>query len=141
MNQNKPEIIKGKSICDDRGFVKFINDFDPSEYKRFYIVENHKQGFIRAWHGHKFEGKAVLCIAGSAKIGVVNLETDEIFSYYITEYEPTVIVIPPNHANGFKSLTKNCKLMFFSDKTLEESLGDDIRFEYNKWNIWEEIYR
>jgi len=31
--------------------------------------------------------------------------------------------------------------MFFSTTTLEESLGDDIRQEYNKWDIWQEDYR
>jgi hypothetical protein len=30
---------------------------------------------------------------------------------------------------------------FFSTSTLDESLGDDIIEEHNRWNIWEEDYR
>jgi hypothetical protein len=33
------------------------------------------------------------------------------------------------------------KLMVFSDKSLEESLGDDYRLNFDFWNPWELNYR
>jgi hypothetical protein len=39
------------------------------------------------------------------------------------------------------SLRENTKIIFYSTSTLEESMGDDIRFKYDQWNIWEEDYR
>ena len=44
-------------------------------------------------------------------------------------------------SNGFKTLEEDTQILFFSTSTLQESLNDDIRFAYNKWNIWEENYR
>jgi dTDP-4-dehydrorhamnose 3,5-epimerase len=35
------------------------------------------------------------------------------------------------------TLTDDAKLLFFSTSTLEDSLGDDIRFNWDKWDIWE----
>ena len=43
----------GGIAVDDRGQLRFVNDFNFANVKRFYQVENHRQGFIRAWHGHK----------------------------------------------------------------------------------------
>jgi dTDP-4-dehydrorhamnose 3,5-epimerase len=46
----EPKIINGGIAPDDRGSVRFVNDFDFAKVKRFYQVENHRAGFIRAWH-------------------------------------------------------------------------------------------
>ena len=74
-------------------------------------------------------------------IGAVNLKTEEIQKFVLSEYDPKILYIPAGYANGFKTLTDNTQLIFFSTSTLEESKNDDIRFPFNKWNIWEEDYR
>jgi dTDP-4-dehydrorhamnose 3,5-epimerase len=135
------KILNGGVAVDDRGSVRFVNDFSFEGVKRFYHVENHRSGFIRAWHGHKKEGKYVYVVSGSALIGVVNMETEELSKFILSDKSPKVLWIPPGNYNGFKSLEENTKILFFSTSTLEESLGDDIREEHNKWNIWEENYR
>lgn len=135
------KVLNGGVAVDDRGSVRFVNDFNFDGVKRFYQVENHKSGFIRAWHGHKKEGKYVYLASGSALIGVVNMETEEVSKFVLSDKTPKVLWIPPGNYNGFKSLEENTKILFFSTSTLEESLGDDIREEHNKWNIWEENYR
>lgn len=133
--------IQGDLFADDRGYLRFVNDFNFKDVKRFYQVENHAKNFIRAWHGHKKEGKYVYVSKGSALIGAVNMETDEIFKTTLSSQSPVVLFIPPGYANGFKTLEEGTIVMFFSTSTLEESKGDDIRFDYDKWNIWEENYR
>jgi len=135
------KLLNGGLAVDDRGSVSFVNDFTFDGVKRFYQVENHKRGFIRAWHGHVKEGKYVYVCQGSALIGAVNLETEEIQKFVLSSKSPKILWIPPNYANGFKSLEENTKIIFFSTSTLEESVGDDIRFDYAKWNIWDEEYR
>ena len=72
------KLMLGGIAVDDRGSVRFVNDFNFENVKRFYQVENHRQGFIRAWHGHKKEGKYVYVATGTALIGVVNMETETI---------------------------------------------------------------
>lgn len=139
---NEIKEVNGNSFYDDRGVVKFVNDFDLSQFKRFYTVENHSRGFIRAWHGHKKETKAITCLCGAALIGIVNMETGEVTKYTLSANSPKVIIVPPGHANGAKTLTDDCVLMYFSDKTVEESKGDDYRLPWNNWGgTWDEVYR
>ena len=135
------KILNGGIAVDDRGSVRFVNDFNFEGVKRFYQVENHRRGFIRAWHGHKKEGKYVYVPNGSALVGVVNMETEEVSKFVLSDKSPKILWIPPGYYNGFKSLEENTKILFFSTSTLEDSLGDDIREEHNRWNIWEEDYR
>jgi len=72
------KIINGGISVDDRGSVRFVNDFNFENVKRFYQVENHRKGFIRAWHGHKKEGKYVYVSSGTALIGVVNMDSEKV---------------------------------------------------------------
>jgi len=141
MNQQNPTIIKGGLATDDRGVLRFINDFSFDGVKRFYQIENHEQGFIRAWHGHKKEAKYFYVAKGAILIGAVNLETNELFKFILTSENPSVLFIPAGFANGFKNLKTDTIIHVFSTTTLQESLDDDYRFEYNKWNIWEKDYR
>lgn len=131
------ELIKGDSAVDDRGKVAFVNDFDFKNVKRFYIVSNHQTGFIRAWHGHVKEAKYVFVSQGAAIVGVASLGGGEAKRFVLSADKPAVLYIPPGHANGFKTLTDDTQIMFFSTATLQESLADDLRLPANKWNIWE----
>ena len=143
------QLIEGGMFADDRGKLRFVNGFDFSNVKRFYQVENHRRGFIRAWHGHVKEGKYVYVASGTALVGVVPMGDDATFinkkaepkKFILTSEKPQVLWIPPNHANGFMNLEEGTVILFFSTSTLEESHGDDIRYPYDKWNIWEEDYR
>jgi dTDP-4-dehydrorhamnose 3,5-epimerase len=49
---------------------------------------------------------------------------------------PAVLFIPAGYANGNMSLTDDARAMFFSTSTLEESKGDDIRFDARLWDPW-----
>lgn len=136
-------IFNGGVAADDRGTVKFVNDFDFAGVRRFYQVENHRSGFIRAWHGHRKEGKYVYVVTGAALIGVVEFERKdaEVKKVVLCEESPKVLWIPAGNANGAMTLRPNTKIMYFSTATMEETQGDDIRFPYDEWNIWEEDYR
>jgi len=131
------ELIEGNSAIDERGKVSFVNDFDFKDVKRFYVVENHSKGYIRAWHGHKREAKYVYVVSGSILLGAVDLDSQDLETYVLSAEKPEILYIPPNHANGFKTLTDDAKVMFFSTSSLNEHPDDDIRFPANKWPIWE----
>jgi dTDP-4-dehydrorhamnose 3,5-epimerase-like enzyme len=158
--ENEIRTFHGGIAPDDRGNVRFVNDFNFDGVKRFYQVENYDKGFVRAWHGHFQEGKYVYVAAGSALVGVVKLNAPKsqsvlrlpdigpvhspgelVHKCVLSAVSPKVLWIPPGHANGFKTLEDNTKILFFSTSTLEESKGDDYRFPYDQWNIWEPDYR
>jgi dTDP-4-dehydrorhamnose 3,5-epimerase len=136
--------IPGGKAFDDRGSLSFINDLDLSVFKRFYIVENHAQGFVRAWHGHKKEAKAVVVVAGAALVAAVKIDnwdkpsTDlDVQRVVLSAEKPGALLIPAGYANGFRTLTEGAKVMFLSTSTIDESAADDIRFDSNYWNPWQ----
>ena len=143
-----PLLIEGGLAADDRGEVGFVNDFDFSGVKRFYTVTNHKPCFVRAWHAHRHEAKYVTVLRGAAIIGAVKIDDWEnpsqdskVYRYVLSSHKPSVVYIPAGYANGFMSLTEDTLLVFFSTATLEESRGDDVRYDARYWDIWEIVER
>lgn len=136
------ELDGGKS-CDDRGYTTYFNNFNPTELgiKRLYIVENFDTEVVRAWHAHWYENKWVTCISGAAIIGIAEIYGNithghdprgmSCTKYVLTAESPKFIFLPAGQANGAKALTNDTKLLYFSDKTLEESIGDDYRISYD----------
>ena len=144
----KPFIINGDLSADDRGELMFVNQFNMELVKRFYVVSNHKQGFIRAWHAHKVESKYVFIVYGAALISTVQIDNWDnpsndltVDKFVLTAKKPSILYIPSGYANGFKTLSTYTKIIFFSTSTLKESIDDDYRFDAYKWNPWEIIER
>lgn len=143
-----PRLINGGSAVDDRGTLIFANDFDFAGVKRFYVVTNHRNGFVRAWHAHKHEAKYVTVLQGSALVGAVQIEdwanpskNAQVHRVVLSVSKPQIYFIPAGYANGFMSLTEDTILQFFSTSSLEESKGDDIRYDARHWDIWSVIER
>jgi len=141
--KDKPSQMMGGLFVDDRGTVSFVNEFDFSGVKRFYMVNNYHRGFIRAWHAHRHEGKYVYVVRGSALVGAVEIDNWEMPSkslkphrIVLSEKTPSIYYIPKGYANGFMSLTDNLKIIFFSTAAIDESKDDDIRFDVRYWDIW-----
>jgi len=139
----EPTLITGGLAVDDRGRLAFVNDFDFTTIRRFYIVDNHAQGFVRAWHGHRHEAKAVTMAAGSALVCCVEIDdwdtpsTDlAVHRFVLSADAPSVLQIPAGYANGFMTLTPDARVVFFSSATLEESADDDVRFPARLWDPW-----
>ena len=139
-----PMQIKGGKAVDDRGVLTFINDLNLDGFKRFYVVENHEQGFIRAWHGHLRETKAITVVKGSILVGAVkmtdatNPDKSVIPTRYVVSADtPSIVLIPSGYANGFKTLTQDAIVLIFSSSSLDESQGDDFRFDFDYWNVWD----
>lgn len=141
---NEPTLLAGDVAVDDRGEVGFVNDFAFAGVKRFYTVKNHRQGFVRAWHGHQRESKYVTVLEGAALVGAVKIDDWSspskdlpVSRYVLSAKRPKVLFIPAGYANGFMSLTQDARLVFFSTSTVAESMGDDIRFHARYWDIWQ----
>lgn len=152
IDKNKICIKYLDSSTDHRGVVEHINEVSLEPVKRIYIVENHVPGFIRAWHGHLYEGKFALMLNGSALLIAIPLICSEtgdstVYNFDISKaaiipmiWRPrTLVWIPPNHVHGYKLLTVSAQIMFLSTATLEESKADDIRISSSigreLWNV------
>lgn len=143
MSEDSPSLTSGALAVDDRGAVGFVNAFNPSSYRRFYVVRNHASGFVRAWHGHRFESKAVTVLSGTALVCAVKPDDWDspspnlnVSRFVLSESAPGILEIPAGWANGFMTLLPETRLLFFSSASLEESKTDDIRFDARLWDPW-----
>lgn len=148
MHLEEVTYLPGGSATDERGTVSYANGFPLGSYKRFYTIQNHEIGFVRAWHGHKYESKAYFVLAGQVVVGAVKIDDWDnpsvdckVETKVMTADSPGILFIPGGYANGFMSLTADAKVILFSDFTLEQSKEDDIRFDSHRWNPWEEFRR
>ena len=66
-----PTLILGGNYEDDRGILKYNNEFDISLVKRMYIIENVDTVFIRCWQGHKIEQRWFTAVVGKFKIDLI----------------------------------------------------------------------
>ena len=139
----QPVLIEGGLAVDDRGSLTFVNEFDFAGVRRFYMVENHRAGFVRAWHAHRNEAKYVTVVAGAALVAAVEIDDWEapskdqpVHRHVLAAARPAVLYIPAGWANGAMSLTADAKLAYFSTSTLEESRGDDVRYDARYWDPW-----
>ena len=140
----EPELLRGGLAVDDRGEVGFVNEFAFAGVRRFYTVRNHVTGFVRAWHGHRREEKYVLAASGAALVCCVEVDDWEnpspeleVRRFVLSDRSPSVLHVPAGSVNGFMTLTPDATLVFFSTSTLEESLGDDVRFPARFWDPWQ----
>ena len=113
-----------------------------------YLIKNHKINYIRAWHAHKYESKYVFIVNGAALIATVQIDDWDnpssdliVEKFVLTQKKPSILYIPSGYANGFKTLTGDTKIMFFSTSTLKDSVNDDFRFGAYKWNPWDVVER
>jgi dTDP-4-dehydrorhamnose 3,5-epimerase len=116
--------------------------------RRFYTVSNHSASFVRAWHAHKNESKCVVVLSGAAIVGAVKIDDWAspskdlpVERFVLTAQQPKMLKIPAGYANGFKTLLADTKLIFFSNKTLEECKDDDYRYEAHYWEPWDIVER
>lgn len=140
---NKPVLIPGGIYSDERGIIRFVNEFDVSPVRRFYTVENKDITIIRAWQAHRHETKYFHALSGSFVIAWV--KPDDFINpspllvadfRIITAGKPEVLVVPGGYANGIKALENSSVLLVMSDKTLEESSQDMYRFDPSLWFDW-----
>ena len=71
------KVITGGNHTDKRGTLTFNNDFDASDIKRIYTIENESTKTIRAWQGHKIESRWFSAIKGSFEIKLIKIENWE----------------------------------------------------------------
>ena len=133
-------IVRGNTHIDPRGKVRFVNDFDFENIKRFYVITHPDIDFIRAWQGHEKETKYFFVAKGAFSVNWIKVddwvqpsEKHEIESRTITDKKSEILIIPPGHVNGFKALESDSTLIVFSDKTLQESKEDDFRYPLGYW--------
>jgi len=142
MSFTEPQVLKGDVFTDSRGTLRFNNELDLSNIKRFYLVSN-EPGIIRAWQAHRYESKIFVPLKGKFKVCLVKIDnwdspSEELkpLVYTLSAENSDSLVIPGGYANGFTSDSPSSELMVFSSASLSESKNDDYRFKPELWYNW-----
>lgn len=136
-------VIKGEIFRDERGQISSLNTFRFDEIKRMYIIHHLDINVIRGWHGHQYEKKWFYCMKGSFKLAFVKpdnwdspSEDLEPESFTLTSEVSSIICVPEGYANCIKALVPDSILLVYSDKLLEDALGDSWRYDSSLWMDW-----
>jgi dTDP-4-dehydrorhamnose 3,5-epimerase-like enzyme len=131
-----PIITNGGHYVDHRGVLIHNNNFDASDVKRLYIIENNSN-IIRRWQGHRIEQRWFSAIKGGFEIQLIRIDDwvnpskklkKETFN--ISDKNLDILHIPDGYVTSIKSLKKESKLLIMSDYKLDE-IKDDYKFPSN----------
>jgi dTDP-4-dehydrorhamnose 3,5-epimerase-like enzyme len=126
------EIIKGGISLDNRGQIRFVNEFDMSSVKRFYIIKNSDTELIRGWRAHRVEQRWFYVLSGSFELNIVKIDNWTnpsidltIETIKLSADDLQVIHLPVGYGTAFKALEENSELLVFADHGIEHAPFDD----------------
>ncbi|MDY3389964.1 WxcM-like domain-containing protein [Riemerella anatipestifer] len=133
----KPVVIQGGRHTDERGSVTFNNNFDASQVKRVYTLENVDTNFIRGWQGHRIEQRWMMPVSGAFEVRCIAVDDWEnpspnlvIQTFQIASEKLEVLHVPSGYITAIQSRVPNAKMVLMSDYYMGE-IQDEIRFPLN----------
>lgn len=124
--------IKGGIASDQRGSIKFVNDFDMSLVKRFYIIKNADTELVRGWRAHKIEQRWFYVISGSFSLDLVKIDNWDapskdipVQKEILKASDGSVLHMPVGYAAAFKALEPDSEILVFADFGIEHGPNDD----------------
>lgn len=124
--------IQGGISLDGRGQIRYVNEFDMSLVKRFYIIKNSDTELIRGWRGHRIERRWFYVLSGSFELNLVKIDDwDEpsvnlpIEKIKLTSDDLQIVYLPMGHASAFRALEENSELLVFADFSLDHAPFDN----------------
>ncbi len=135
------KFIQGGCSKDERGQIRFVNDFDMSLVKRFYIIKNADTELVRGWRGHRIEQRWFYVIAGAFNVKIVRINNWEdadnmlpIQNIELNNKDMKVLNVPAGYATAFIASEPNSELLVYADYPLSHATLDDYTWpvEYFK---------
>ena len=131
----KPELIAGGVHADERGVLRFCNDFNLSAVKRFYTIANSAAKPVRGWIGHKCETKWFFPLRGSTIVKVESFacrpQARRLEEFVLEANEPKVLKVPSGNWFIIRQ-DEPAEVMVFSDCKVGEFKDDDLRRPYEE---------
>ncbi|HWK57501.1 MAG TPA: WxcM-like domain-containing protein [Parapedobacter sp.] len=128
-------ITPGGIAEDHRGRIRFVNDFDMTAVKRFYIIENKDTETIRGWRAHRIEQRWFYVLDGAFSMKTVKIDdwskpsrelsVDETI---MRSEEQQVVHVPVGYGTAFKALEPGSRLLVFADYGIEHAKDDDYTY-------------
>jgi dTDP-4-dehydrorhamnose 3,5-epimerase-like enzyme len=136
-----PKTINGGTHIDDKGTLKFNNDFDASAIKRIYVIQNKSTDFIRAWQGHKIEQRWFSVISGSFMIQLIEIDhwenpskNLEKLTFMLNVEKLDVLHVPQGFASSIQALEEKSKLLVMGNYLLGET-NDEYKYDQKYFEV------
>lgn len=127
------KLITGGKHTDQRGTVYYNNDFDVSQVKRMYIIENADSTVVRAWQGHRIEQRWFSAIRGTISIKLIKIDNWEapsknlpVETFTLNSDQFIILHIPKGYISSIQALEKNSRLLVMADTFIGET-NDEYR--------------
>jgi len=114
--------IQGGISKDERGQIRFVNEFDMSLVKRFYIIQNADTALIRGWRAHRIEQRWFYVLSGSFNVDLVKIDNWEnpspslaIENLILHAADMKVLHVPVGYGTAFRALEVGSELLVYAD--------------------------
>lgn len=133
--------IQGGIAKDERGQIRFVNEFDMSLIKRFYIIQNADTALIRGWRAHRVEQRWFYVLSGSFNVDLVKIDDWEnpdpslpVENVILNAADMKVLHVPAGYGTAFRALESNSELLVYADYPVSHASLDDYtwKFDYFK---------
>ncbi|MBD1431827.1 WxcM-like domain-containing protein [Sphingobacterium sp. DN00404] len=132
MKKNIVKAIIGGILKDHRGQIRFVNDFDMTEVKRFYIIKNIDTELIRGWRAHRIEQRWFHVLSGAFVVNLVRIDDWDktspnlpIEKLILKAAEQQVLHVPAGYGTAFQALEPESELLVFADYGIDNAKNDD----------------
>lgn len=130
------QILQGGISKDQRGQIRFVNDFNMKDVKRFYIIKNSDLNLIRGWRAHRVEQRWFYVLSGCFSLALVKIDywdspsrDLEIKKLKLDSKEHQLINVPSGYGTAFQALEPESELLVFADHYLDHAVLDDYTYE------------
>ena len=138
--------IKGGVATDERGQIRFVNEFDMSLVKRFYIIKNSDTELIRGWRAHRIEQRWFYVLSGSFEINLIKIDNWEnpssdldIQKEILTANEFKILHVPAGYGTAFRALEEDSEILVFADHGIEHASYDDYTWPHEYFQTLSEM--
>src|SRR5690606_27156952 len=133
--------IKGGVSLDRRGQIRYVNEFDMSIVKRFYLIKNADTELIRGWRAHRIEDRWFYVISGSFEFNIIQIDNWDqpsvglpIQRYNLSAAELQLIHLPAGYGTAIRAIDENSELLVFANYGLEHASSDNYTWPLDYFN-------
>lgn len=133
--------IQGGVAKDERGQIRFVNEFDMSLVRRFYIIKNADTELIRGWRAHRIEQRWFYVLSGSFNVDLVKIDNWEnpdpflpVENVVLQAEHMKVLHVPVGYGTAFTALEANSELLVYADFPLAHAPQDNYLWKSDYFN-------
>ncbi|MMZ63706.1 TDP-4-oxo-6-deoxy-alpha-D-glucose-3,4-oxoisomerase [compost metagenome] len=125
----KSRMMYVEHLGDERGLLTVIeeNSTIPFEIKRIFYIYGTKPGVRRGFHAHYKTRQALVCVSGSCRIYLDNIERK---MDVLLDTPNKVLILEPNDWHEMYDFSPDCVLLVLASHLYD---SEDYIREYNKF--------